>query len=204
MDNKQDNPIFAKSRAEQLEDWLANVFWFHYKWYFIAAVFAAALVVMFIVGAVSEVKYDWRVVYLSSEAPDPAREKALIRLLEDKLPETGRNHRVDVELVNSAAGDVGEPAYGYLENQDCIIFLLDDAVKEKYSQLGFFEDAMPVKGETGLYAALHDSPVKMLSAEDPQYSSYSQQFLDAVNRENLEEHDKLMGLAEKAASELSK
>lgn len=204
MDDRQDNPIFAKSRAEQLEDWLANVFWFHYKWYFIAAVFAAALVVMFIAGAVSEVKYDWRVVYLSSETPDPAREKALVRLLEDTLPETGRNHRVDVELVNSADGDAGEPAYGYLENQDCIVFLLDEAAKEKYAKLGFFEDAAPVNGEAGLYAALHDSPVKMLSAEDPQYSSYSQQFLDAVNRENIEEHDRLISLAETAISELSK
>lgn len=203
MDNRQGDPIFAKSRAEQLEDWLANVFWFHYKWYFMAAVFAAALIIMFLVGAVSEVKYDWKVVYLSSAA-DSARDKELVRLLEDALPETGRNHRVDVELLHASDTGAGEPVYGYLENEECVIFLLDEAAKEKYTKLGFFEGAVPVAGREGLYAAMHDAPVKPLSAEDPQYSSYSQKFLDAVNRENLEEHDKLIGLAQTAISELSK
>ncbi len=204
MDNRQGDPVFAKNRAEQLEDWLSNVFWFHYKWYFIAAVFAAALVLMFFFGAATEVKYDWTVVYVNSGSADAERSENLVKLLEEVLPETGKNHRVDVELVETAGDEAGEPVYGYLENQDCVIFLLDGEAKEKYSSLGFFEDALPVSGAEGLYAAVHDAPVKPLSAEDPQYSNYSQKFLDAVNRENLEEHEKLLGLAETAISELSK
>ncbi len=200
---------FASS-FERFEHWLTNSFWFHYKWYFILAVFGLTLLILALVGAASHVEYDWKVVYAhyGQEQPDTCRE--LQSLLQKELPETGKNRRVDVEILDLAYGE-GDPAedgeyrlFGYMRDQDCQIFLMDEAFYTAFSALGYFKDGRVLAAYPGLYAATNDAPVKVLRADDPNYSDYSQEFLDEVNVEFAQEHEELMAAARSALDKLGK
>jgi hypothetical protein len=92
--------------------------------------------------------------------------------------------------------------YGYLRDQDCILFILDGDFYELFSALGYFEDGKPLAALPSIYAATNDAPVKVLRADDPNYSDYSQEFLDEVNVEFAQEHEELLTAARAAMDRL--
>ncbi len=55
-----------QSRFAALEAWLNNIFWYHYKWYFIIGVFIVSLLIMSAVSFIKNVDYDWIVIYSHS------------------------------------------------------------------------------------------------------------------------------------------
>ena len=202
-----EEPSFASS-FERFEHWLTNSFWFHYKWYFILGVFGVTVLILALVGLASKVEYDWKVVYAHYGEAQPETCRELQGLLQKELPETGKNRRVDVEIVELAYGE-GDPAqdgeyrlFGYLQDQDCQFFVMDEGFYKAFSALGYFEDGKALAALPGLYAATHDAPVKVLRADDPNYSDYSQEFLDEVNVEFAQEHEELMAAARAAIDAL--
>lgn len=200
MDNEKDlSPVNAvndgRSKMERFEDWLTNTFWFHYKWYFLVGIFVVSLLVMSAVGIASAVTYDWTVVYAHEGPADAERAGEIQKLMEDLLPETGKNRRVDVEVIELAndggvMADYGEQRlYSHLNDQDIMLFVLDEENYRGFEKLGFFDEAAAMVDMPGLFCAVHDSPVDKLSSEDPRYSDYSQEFLDEVYLEYVAEHE---------------
>lgn len=223
MDNEKElsavNEEAPLSGFARFEDWLTNSFWFHYKWYFILAVFGVTVLILALVGLAGQVEYDWRVVYAHYGQEDPAACKELKGLLEGVLPETGKNRRVDVELVDLAYGGPapgtgsGESAdlmaengeyrlYAFLEDQNCYLYILDADTFKRFSGLGYFSDGRPLGSLPRYYAATNDAQVKLLSASDPAYSDYSQDFLDDVNAEYAQEHEELLAIARETVGKL--
>ena len=192
------------------ESWLTNTFWFHYKWYFIAAVFGISILIMILVGLATRSSYDWTVVYAHYGAEDGESCDRLAALLEDALPETGKNRSIDVKVIDLACGEDAMSAYGerllysYLHDQNSMVFILDDGFRKCFSSLGYFPDAAELSAMPGFYSATNDSPVLPLSAEDEQYSDYSQDFLDDVYDEYVAEHAGLLAKARSVLKELSK
>lgn len=208
MDNEKElsavNPELPAGPLERLEDWLTNHFWFYYRWYFLAAVFAVTILALTLIGMARNVASDWTVVYAHCGATDAARVEEMRELLEGVLPETGENRRVDVDVIDlprpeDEANKYGERRiYGLLNDQDRIIFVLDEAHYQQYSALGYFEEAAPITSMPGLYYAINDAPVKTLSAKDEKYAEYSQEFLDEVYLEFVAEHERFLSQAREA------
>ncbi len=203
---KEMSPVNAvndgRSKMEKLEDWLTNNFWFHYKWYFIVGVFALSLLIMAAVGVASKVNYDWTVVYVHDDIANEENVKAIEKMMEDLLPETGENRRVDVKVVEMADTSEGRMAaygeqrlYSHLNDQNVMLFVMDKVHYDTFAALGYFEDAVEMKELPGLYCATNDSPVERLSCEDPRYCDYPQDFLDEVYLEYVEEHEGFMAAA---------
>ena len=214
MDNEKDmSPVNNSNdelgRMEKIENWLTNTFWFHYKWYFIIGVFLLSLLIMAAVGLVTSVSYDWTVVYAHNGAADSARAEEIRELMESLLPETGKNRRVDVEVVElSRDGGVMENygenlLYSHLNDQNTMIYILDEKNYHIFSELGYFADAVAISAMPGLYCTTNDSPVKPLDAESPEYADYSQEFLDDVYLEYVAEHEELLAKAREALSHIN-
>lgn len=214
MDNEKDlSPINAvndgRSKMEQLEYWLTNNFWFHYKWYFIVGVFALTLLIMTAVGLASKVEHDWTVVYAHSSAADNETAKKLENIMEELLPETGDNRRVAVKVIEMADNSEGvmtaygeQRLYSHLNDQNIMLFVMDKGQLDTFSALGYFEDAVEMKALPGLYCATNDSPVERLSCEDPRYCDFPQDFLDEIYMEYVVEHEEFMAAAKEALAQL--
>jgi len=208
MDNEKDmsavNREVPASAAERFEEWLTNRFWFYYRWYFLAAVFAVTILVFSLIGMTRNVASDWTVVYAHCGETDSAQVEELKELLESVLPETGENRRVDVDVMTLPLPEGGQNKYGALHlygalnDQDKIIFVLDEAHYQQYTSLGYFEDGAPIASMPGLYCATNDAPVKTLSALDEKYAEYSQEFLDEVYLEFVAEHERFLSQAKEA------
>lgn len=214
MDNENDLSAVnelepAGSSFERFENWLTNTFWFHYKWYFIAAVFGVTLLILILIGLVADTSYDWTVIYSHSGGSDSARCDEIKSSLEALLPETGDNRRVDVRVVELSEGgealsEYGEKRiYSYLNDPNCVLYILDGETLSEFNALGYFENATPLFAMPGLYGATNDSPVQPLSTADERYADYSQSFLDEVYLELVEEHEGFIAAAKEAISALS-
>ena len=214
MDNEKDMSAVnvvndGRSRMEQIEYWLTNNFWFHYKWYFIVGVFAITLLIMVVVGVASKIEYDWTVIYAHSGAADEASVKDIEGIMKDILPETGDNRRVSVKVIEMADTSDGVMAaygeqrlYSHLNDQNIMLFILDKGQLDTFTTLGYFEDAVEMKAMPGLYCATNDSPVEYLSCEDPRYCDFPQDFLDEVYLEYVAEHEEFMAAAKAALTQL--
>lgn len=214
MDHEKDmSPVnhaeAEPGKMEKIENWLTNTFWFHYKWYFVIGVFLLSLLIMAAVGLASAVSYDWTVVYAHNGAADSAQVEEIRELMESLLPETGKNRRVDVDVVElNRDGGVMEGygenrLYNYLNDQNTMIYFLDEENYHLFSELGYFEDAVAVSAMPGLYCTTNDSPVKPLDANSSEYADYSQEFLDDVYLEYVAEHEELLSKAREALSKIS-
>lgn len=206
------SPINEKSNisfSQKLENWLTNTFWFHYKWYFIIGVFIFSLLIMAAAGIISSVNYDWTVVYAHCGGENSEKVKEIQELLETHLPETGNNRRIDVKVIELSEDDSilehygEERMYGHLNNQDIMLFVLDFSVYSAFAKLGYFEDAVLSPSLGGLYCASNDAPVAHLSSEDEQYEDYSQEFLDEVYLEYVEEHEAYLTAVRQVIAQLA-
>ncbi len=182
----------GSGKWEQREHWLNNVFWYHYKWYFIAVVFAVALLVMSIVSFASRVDYDWTVVYAHRGEADPAGVEAIEELLEKKVTDTTDNGKVQVRVLElcDIHGPGREDLYGPLTDPEILLYVLDDAMLQQYQALGYFAEAAPC-GALGLTAALNDIPVEPYRLEDFAGYEYTQEQIDESNAYRQEQHERL-------------
>ena len=172
-------------------------------------VFVVSLLVMAAVGLASAVTYDWTIVYAHDGAANEAVAEEIQELMEDLLPETGKNRRVDVKVIEFARDGSLMESYGenrlysHLADQNVMIFVLDEDNLDAFKKLGYFDDAVAMSSMAGLYCATNDSPVDRLSCEDPQYADYSQEFLDEVYLEYVEEHEEFMAAAREVLAKVS-
>lgn len=178
----------SENRRSQRLYWLENVFWYHYKWYYFAAVFAAVLIVVSVVSFVSKVNYDWTVQYVHVGAADPSSSAELRRFFTDHATDTSGNGRVQV-LVEEHAGSAApgrRDMLGLLRDADSILFVLDGETLALYRALGYFDEAVPLSN--GLWAAVHDAPFEPMPYEMFTDYGYTTEQVDESNAYLAEQH----------------
>lgn len=194
----------GSGRLEQLEHWINNVFWYHYKWYFLAGVFVLALLVMSIVSFASRVEYDWSVVYAHRGAADPDTAEAIGELIERYAPDLTENGKVQVQVLEvcDTEGPGREDLYAYLTDPETFLYVLDAAQLERYQSLGYFEEYAPCP-EPGLTAAVHDTPITLYVMEDFVGYDYTQEQIDEANVYRQEQHEKAAAMARELLGSLT-
>ena len=175
--------------------WLENVFWYHYKWYYLVGVFAAVLIIASVIAFVSKVEWDWTVQYVHTGAADPAKVAALKKAFNAAATDESGNGKVQVKVVeHPGTGDPGRrDLLGLLLSSDNILYVLDGETLEEYRALGYFGDAVPLEG--GLWAATHDAPVALFTLEEYASYGYSQEQIDESNEWMAGEHRRLLDAA---------
>lgn len=186
------------------EDWLTNMFWFHYKWYFIVGVFLLTILVLSVVSFVKNVDYDWTVVYAHEGEVSSEAAKTLTKAFEAVCTDENENGKVQVKLSEVELKDKtgSYSLYGELGSSEKILFVMDQATMELYGSLGYFTDLKYI-GSLNLWAGMRDNPVKLYTLEDFQGLNYTQDDIDETNKYRQDEHDRLVARAEEAINKLS-
>ena len=175
--------------------WLENVFWYHYKWYYMAGVFAAVLIISSVIAFVTKVEWDWTVQYVHAGAADPAGVSDLKKLFTAAATDESGNGRVQVKVVeHPGTADPGRrDLVGLLQSSDNMIYVLDGETMALYQALGYFADAVPLKG--GRWAATHDVAPALFTFEEYAGYGYSQEQIDESNEWMAGEHQRLVDAA---------
>ncbi len=179
-----------EDRFQRWEHWLSNVFWFHYKLYYIAALFFATILLTTLFSAIFREKTDLSLIYVHSPAEETSAAEP-IRSLFARYAETERRGgaRVAVDPVELETKEGERPLYGELELSDNILYLLDGDSLEFCRALGFFEEADYLPS-LGLWVSVRDVPVIPYLLEDFQDQGYTQEQVDESNAYREEEHRK--------------
>ena len=185
-----------EGRLDRWGHWLENVFWYHYKWYYMLGVFAAVLIVASVISFIAKVEWDWTVQYVHAGPADPAACSALKKTFTAVGTDESGNGRVQVRVLEH--GDTGDPGrkdlLGLLRQSDNIIYVLDESTLTLYRELGWFEDAVPLEG--GRWASLNDAPVTPFTLAEYAEYGYTQEQIDEANEYMAGEHVRLLEAAE--------
>jgi len=177
---------------ERWSHWLENVFWYHYKWYYFAAVFVGVLVIVSVISFVTKVHWDWTVPYVHAGNADHSSTEMVEKILATMCTDTSGNGRVQVKVEEYP--DTGDPGrkdlLGLLKDSEYILFVADQETMKLYQDLGYFEGAVSI-GE-GLWAASNDAPVKPFTLEEFSEYGYTQEQIDESNDYMKAEHLRLM------------
>lgn len=180
-----------KGRLKEMgfENWLANVFWVYYKWYFFLGVLLLTILVLTVISVAGKDRTKLRVTYVYAEVMDQTQAETVRGMVEARaVPENGRGVvRVKVEpfpLVNEAGERL---LYGELEDPDRIIYLLDEASLGFYRAMGYFDEAERLPG-LDLWISVRDTPVILYRLEDFADQGYTQEQIDESNAFLIQRH----------------
>ena len=181
--------------AEKLH-WLENVFWYHYRWYYFAAVFLAVFIIASLVSLLTRVNWDWTVRYVHTGASDPGAVSTLKKQFTAVCTDESGNGRVQVRVLESCdAGDPGRrDVLGLLLDSENVIYVLDGETFALYDSLGWFPVSVPLEG--GLVAAVHSAEVTPFTIEEYGGYGYTQEQIDESNAWMAEQHERLVQTAE--------
>lgn len=193
-----------KGRFAEFEYWLTNMFWYHYKWYFIVGVFVVSLLIMSVASFIKNVDYDWTVVYTHEGEISSEAAKDITRAFETVCTDVNENGKVQVKLIDTKLRDEkgSYSLYGQINKEDNIIFILDEAAMELYKSLGYFTELKYIES-LGLWAGIRDNPIRLYTLEDFAGYNYTQADIDESNEYRQGEHDKLVAQAREALKMLN-
>ena len=196
-----------KGRLKEMgfENWLANVFWVYYKWYFFLGVLLLTILVLTVISVAGKDRTNLRVTYVYAEVMDQAQAETVRGMVEARaVPENGRGVvRVKVEpfpLVNEAGARL---LYGELEDPDRIIYLLDEASLGFYRAMGYFDEAERLPG-LDLWISMRDTPVILYRLEDFADQGYTQEQIDESNEFLIQRHGQRIQAARELVKDLLK
>jgi hypothetical protein len=186
--------------------WLENVFWYHFKWYWLLGVAAAAFVIMIIAGNIRTAHYDWNIAFVrGNNAIFSSRmymNGEISEFFENILPDTDGNRLVRVKLSNISTINLGEfgaksgaeNAFLALSDPDCYITLMDKENFEHWSTLGYIADSRYSVRLTQ-YVAVIDPPVVFTDIEGAKTIGMSESQIMDNDALIQETHDTLLRLA---------
>lgn len=177
-----------ESRWGRLTHWLENVFWYHYKWYYFAAIFAAVLVLTTVISAATKVKYDWTVQYVHAGGADPASAAQLRERFTAAGTDTSGNGKIQIRVAEHFESDQPgrQDLLGLVQDSDNILYVLDTETMTLYRSLGYFGEGVELGG--GLWAFLLDTPITPYTWEEFEAYGYSQQSWIEANEYRTEQH----------------
>ena len=182
-----------QSRFAALESWLTNMFWYHYKWYYIVGIFIASLLILSAISFIKNVDYDWTITYAHIGIPSSDESERIRSAYKLSGTDVTGNGKVQIGLsedtINQKTGYYS--LYGELNKADNMIFTMDDATLKLYQGLGYFKDAVYIDG-LGLWAGINNTPIELYTLGDFAGYNYTQANIDDANQKRQEEHDKLI------------
>lgn len=178
----------SETRWAQVSHWLENVFWYHYKWYYFAAVFAAVLIIVSVVSFATKVDYDWTVQYVHRGAADPASAAAVKDRFTAAGSDRSGNGKVQVQVQEhfDSAAPGREDLFGLVRDWENVLYVLDAETMERFQALGYFGEGTDLGG--GLYAFVVDTPVVPYTLEEFEAYGYTEQNWRDANEYRDEQH----------------
>lgn len=175
-------------KKESFEHWLTNSFWFHYKWYYLLAVFALTFIVLTAVRLLSRTDYDVRLCYISEAAADEAQVQKIISEFTEYGNRNGNKISVGVtnKLLKNARGE--RQFFEPMDDSDEYLYLLDAPSMELCGNLGYFPDAVWLPN-LSLYAAARDVPIVPYTKADFPDVDYTQEQIDDTNTFRMAQHE---------------
>ena len=185
-----------ESRWGKTSHWIENVFWYHYKWYYFAGIFAAVLLLVSVISFATRVKYDWTVQYVHAGSADPAS----VTMLRERFTAAGTdvtgNGKVQVRIEEHFTTGVPgrQDLFGLVQSSDNILYVLDTETLTLFQTLGYFGDGIELGG--GLWALLLDTPIKPYAWEEFEAYGYTRESWIESNEYRAEQHALLVSEAE--------
>ena len=173
-----------KGRIKEMgfENWLTNVFWVYYKWYFFLGVLILTILVLFLISASGRDRSNLLVTYVYTEAPDQSQTETVKGMVEARaVPENNRGTvrvRVDAFPLQNGMGE--RALYEELGDPDRLIYLLDQNALAFYQTMGYFPDAEQLPG-TELWISVRETPAVLYRLEDFADQGYTQEQIDESN-----------------------
>lgn len=182
------------SKAEKFEFWMTNYFWYHFKWYVIIGLFIVVVLATWLVSSIVSVEYDWEVVYAHYGVSDAAKTQQVADYAQKLTRSVTGDKKAHVRVTELCMSDGAERlVMGALENYKYVLYFVDEETAQYYGDLGYFMESggrrfAPVDS-LGLMAALNDAEYKYHSADENEYSAYTEAELKDLNALLSQEHD---------------
>ena len=185
-----DDPRKRSIKELGWQNWLTNVFWAYYKWYFFVGVFALTFLVLTVLAYARQERADLVLTYVYASAPDAGQaETARSAFAEKARPEGGRGTvKVKVEAIPLQNEQGERLLYGELEDPDRMIYILDNESVSFFQNLGYFGLSWGTVPGTELFAALRDAPVIPYRLEEYADQGYTQEQIDDSNAWLVQHH----------------
>ncbi len=184
-----------ESRWGKIDHWLENVFWYHYKWYYFAAVFVLVILSVSVISFATKVKYDWTVQYVHSGLKDPDT----VAFLQKRYTEAGTdvtgNGKVQIRIAEHFESDKPgrQDLLGLVRDSDNILYVLDTKTYDLYRELGYFGEGIELG--SGLWALLLDTPITPYTWEEFDAYGWTEESWIEANEYRTEQHDLMVAEA---------
>lgn len=131
--------------------WFENVFWYHYKWWFLCGVFVIALIVFIALESSRNVDYDMTVVFVQENDITQDQAKTVLDAIAESVGDLDGNGEITLNYASINPGEATTGSVGasmqdrlllYMTDEDYCLFFLTAAQAESYCALGYFEDAL--------------------------------------------------------------
>ena len=131
--------------------WFENVFWYHYKWWFLLGVFIIALIVFISLESSRNEHYDLTAVFVQDNDITQEQAMTVLDAISESVGDLDGNGKI---LLNYASINPGEATSGsvgasmqdrlllYMTDEDYCLFFLTADQAESYCALGYFEDRL--------------------------------------------------------------
>ncbi|MGI5935794.1 MAG: hypothetical protein ACOX7I_03170 [Oscillospiraceae bacterium] len=130
--------------------WFTNVFWYHYKWWFLLGVFVVALALFILIESLGTVKYDFTVVFAQNGDVPEAQASEILDLVGGTVGDINGDGKVNLRYVSVNLGENYDQILVYLTDPEISLFILDEYYSSLYCSLGYFDDKLADYGiETG-------------------------------------------------------
>lgn len=154
--------------GKSFKSWFENVFWYHYKWWFLAAVFVIALVVFIAVEAAGNEKYDMTVIFAQNGGITEEQANIVLDAISDSIGDLNGDGEVKLNYasVDLTVEDrsmsqqnvtMQDRLILYMTDEECSLFFIEQDTSSAYCSMGYFEDKLTDYG----IAAPEDDPCRV-------------------------------------------
>jgi hypothetical protein len=190
------------NRLQKFAVWLENVFWYHYKWYWMLGVAVLTFAALSVYGNITEIHYDWKVAVYNTNWVDEKLfdVSSAENYLTEILPDYDGNGKTQAEFVPIAestdiAGD--EPLFAAFFDSDIYAVISDKETLTEWQSRGFVTSLHSVPN-SGLFVALCDNPPAKTDAELARANGYSDVEIAAMDAAIAAQHDEKYSLIAEA------
>lgn len=137
------------SDKKDFKNWFDNVFWYHYKWWFLGAVFLIALIVFIAVESAGNEDYDMTVIFAQDGDVSEQQAQIVLDAISDSVGDLNGDGKtlLNYQSVNFS----GEVSQGftmqdrlilYMTDEECALFIIENEASANYCAMGYFEDRL--------------------------------------------------------------
>ena len=141
------------TEKRSFRNWFENVFWYHYKWYFLAAVFVLAVVIFICIDSPGTENYDMTVVFAQDGDVAESQAAVILNGIADAVGDVNGDGEIKLNYayinLGESSADDGASGYSstdqlliYLTGEEYTLFIMDDKVSNECCAAEYFEDAL--------------------------------------------------------------